>query len=106
MVTPSMEDYLERIYMLVEEKGYARVASIAKLLDVQAPSVTRMVQKLAEEGYVEYEKYGRVTLTPRGSDIGGGLRDRHTVLSEFLRAIGLEDEALIWKDVEGIEHHV
>jgi len=106
MVTPSMEDYLERIYMLVHEKGYARVASIAEMLDVQAPSVTRMVQKLAEEGYVNYEKYRGITLTEKGSDIGGRLQNRHTVLSEFLRMIGVTSEDVIWRDVEGIEHHV
>lgn len=57
MATASMEDYLERIYQLIEEKGYARVSDIADTLEVHPSSVTKMVQKLDKSGYVIYEKY-------------------------------------------------
>ena len=53
----SAEDYLERIHELIEKKGYARVVDIASSLKVKQASVTSMVQKLAEAGYLEYEKY-------------------------------------------------
>jgi Mn-dependent DtxR family transcriptional regulator len=106
MATPSMEDYLERIYQLMQEKGYARVVDIASLLNVQSPSVTRMIQKLAEENFLEYEKYRGIVLTPKGEQLGKSIKRRHKALSEFLRLAGVEDENTIWKDVEGIEHHV
>jgi len=104
--TPTMEDYVERIHTLICEKGYARVIDIAQLLEVQSPSVTRMVQKLAEAGLVEYERYRGVVLTEAGNRLGEQMQWRHQTLERFLRVLGVEDEAVIWTDVEGIEHHV
>ena len=52
-----MEDYLEVIYELVEEKGYATTVDISTYLNVSSPSVTKMVQRLDESGYLNYEKY-------------------------------------------------
>lgn len=106
MATPSMEDYLERIYQLMQEKGYARVVDIANLLNVQSPSVTRMIQKLADEQYLEYEKYRGIVLTEKGEKLGKAVKGRHRTLAEFMRQIGVKDEETVFKDVEGIEHHV
>ncbi|MED1785613.1 transcriptional regulator MntR [Brevibacillus fortis] len=103
--TPSMEDYLERIYNLIEEKGYARVSDIAEALEVHPSSVTKMVQKLDKDKYLVYEKYRGLVLTPKGKKIGKRLVDRHSLLEEFMRIIGLDEEH-IYKDVEGIEHHL
>ncbi len=103
--TPSMEDYLERIYTLIEEKGYARVSDIAEALEVHPSSVTKMVQKLDKDKYLVYEKYRGLVLTPKGKKIGKRLVDRHALLEEFLRLIGVDEEH-IYKDVEGIEHHL
>lgn len=103
--TPSMEDYLERIYSLIEEKGYARVSDIAEALEVHPSSVTKMVQKLDKDNYLVYEKYRGLVLTSKGKKVGKRLVDRHALLEEFLRTIGV-DEEYIYKDVEGIEHHL
>lgn len=105
MPTPSMEDYLERIYLLIEEKGYARVSDIAEALEVHPSSVTKMVQKLDKSDYLVYEKYRGLVLTTKGKKIGKRLVDRHDLLEEFLKIIGVDDEN-IYKDVEGIEHHL
>lgn len=105
MPTPSMEDYLERIYSLIEEKGYARVSDIAEALEVHPSSVTKMVQKLDKDKYLVYEKYRGLVLTPKGKKIGKRLVDRHSLLEVFLRLIGVDEEH-IYKDVEGIEHHL
>ncbi len=105
MPTPSMEDYLEVIYKLIEEKGYARVSDIAEALKGAPSSVTKMVQKLDQNQYLIYEKYRGLVLTPKGKKIGKRLLDRHTLLEEFLRIIGV-DESRIYDDVEGIEHHL
>ncbi|MGG4452990.1 transcriptional regulator MntR [Brevibacillus porteri] len=103
--TPSMEDYLERIYNLIEEKGYARVSDIAEALEVHPSSVTKMVQKLDKDKYLVYEKYRGLVLTSKGKKIGKRLVDRHSLLEEFMRIIGLDEEH-IYQDVEGIEHHL
>ncbi|MCT8138681.1 transcriptional regulator MntR [Anaerobacillus sp. CMMVII] len=105
MPTPSMEDYLERIYLLIEDKGYARVSDIAEALDVHPSSVTKMVQKLDQAEYLIYEKYRGLILTPKGKKIGKRLVLRHELLEEFLKIIGVSTDN-IYRDVEGIEHHL
>ncbi len=105
MPTPSMEDHIEQIYLLIENKGYARVSDIAEALSVLPSSVTKMVQKLDKDGYLVYEKYRGLTLTPKGEKLGKRLVQRHELLEQFLRLIGV-DEDRIYQDVEGIEHHL
>ncbi|MNP06507.1 Transcriptional regulator MntR [compost metagenome] len=105
MPTPSMEDYLERIYKLIDEKGYARVSDIAEGLEVHPSSVTKMIQKLDKDEYLIYEKYRGLILTTKGKKIGKRLVDRHQLLEEFLSVIGVQPEN-IYADVEGIEHHL
>ena len=105
MPTPSMEDYIEQIYLLIEDKGYARVSDIADALSVHPSSVTKMVQKLDKDEYLIYEKYRGLILTQKGKKMGKRLVYRHVLLEQFLRIIGL-DENLIYQDVEGMEHHM
>lgn len=105
MPTPSMEDYLERIYILIEEKGYARVSDIAEALQVHPSSVTKMVQKLDSKEYLVYEKYRGLVLTAKGKKIGKRLVYRHELLESFMKIIGVDEEG-IYEDVEGIEHHL
>ncbi|MGG1515278.1 transcriptional regulator MntR [Paenibacillus oryzisoli] len=105
MATPSMEDYLERIYKLIDEKGYARVSDIAEGLEVHPSSVTKMIQKLDKDNYLIYEKYRGLILTPKGKKMGKRLMDRHELLENFLTLIGVHEDN-IYKDVEGIEHHL
>ncbi|CEG24016.1 Transcriptional regulator MntR [Planococcus massiliensis] len=105
MPTPSMEDHIEIIYSLIEQKGYARVSDIAEALSVLPSSVTKMVQKLDKDGYLIYERYRGLMLTPRGQKLGKRLVKRHDLLEQFLRLIGVEEER-IYGDVEGIEHHL
>ncbi|WP_077621598.1 transcriptional regulator MntR [Sediminibacillus massiliensis] len=105
MPTPSMEDYIEQIYMLIEAKGYARVSDIAEALQVHPSSVTKMVQKLDKDEYLNYEKYRGLILTSKGKKIGKRLVYRHELLEQFLELIGVNKEN-IYEDVEGIEHHL
>jgi Mn-dependent DtxR family transcriptional regulator len=105
--TPSQsaEDYLERIHELIEEKGYARVVDIASSLKVRQASVTSMVQKLAEAGYLKYEKYRGLIMTDKGRAIARRIRTRHETLSRFFSLFGLDAESQR-QDIEGIEHHL
>jgi Mn-dependent DtxR family transcriptional regulator len=100
-----MEDYLEVIYELIERKGYATTIDISNYLNVSSPSVTKMVQKLDETGHVRYEKYRGITLTREGIAIAQGIRNRHSLLVEFLRIIGV-NEGIANIDAEGLEHHM
>ncbi|GEM04415.1 transcriptional regulator MntR [Halolactibacillus miurensis] len=105
MPTPSMEDYIEQIYLLIESKGYARVSDIAEALSVHPSSVTKMVKKLDKDGYLNYEKYRGLILTAKGKKVGKRLVYRHELLEQFLGIIGVDKEN-IYDDVEGIEHHL
>lgn len=106
MPTPTMEDYLERIVDLIDEKGYARVSDIAEALEVHPSTVTRMIQRLDEHRFIDYERYRGLVLTEKGEKLGRAVRDRHRALEEFLRLLGVEDEEVVQRDTEGIEHHV
>ena len=101
----SAEDYLERIQELIERKGYARVVDIASSLKVKQASVTGMVQKLAEAGYLEYEKYRGLVLTPKGREVARRIQSRHATLSRFFSLFDLDADTQR-EDIEGIEHHL
>lgn len=103
--TDRMEDYLEVIYELVEQKGYATTVDISSYLNVSSPSVTKMVQRLDETGYLKYEKYRGIRLTDEGVRIAQNIRNRHGLLSEFFKIIGVDEESAN-NDAEGIEHHL
>ena len=105
MPTHSMEEYLERIYKLIDEKCYARVSDIPEGLEVHPSSVTKMIQKLDKDEYLIYEKYRGLVLTPKGKKMGKRLMERHHLLEQFLTTIGVQEQN-IYNDVEGIEHHL
>jgi Mn-dependent DtxR family transcriptional regulator len=101
----SAEDYLERIHELIEQKGYARVVDIASSLKVRQASVTSMVQKLGDLGYLNYEKYRGLVLTDKGRNVALKIRGRHETLARFFSVFGLDAETQR-EDIEGIEHHL
>jgi len=63
-----------------------------------------MVQKLSEKGFVEYKRYGIITLTEKGKALGEFLLKRHNIIEKFLRSIGISDNLLI--ETELIEHNL
>src|SRR5690606_28130976 len=103
MPSSTAEDYLERIYALIEEKGYARVSDIAEALQVTPSTVTRMVQKLDELNLLEYERYRGLSLTREGERVGRLIHERHKALERFLNLLGVHDQPTVEKDVEGLE---
>lgn len=106
MLTTVMEDYLECIYDIVEIKGYAGTNDIAEKLDISPSTVSRMIKKLDEEGYIHYEPYRGMTLTKTGEIIGERISSNHKLLEDFFNILGIEDEEIIEQDIEGIEHYL
>ena len=104
-ITDAMEDYLEVIYELIQKKGYATTVDIANYLNVSSPGVTKMVKRLDQMGYVQYEKYRGLRLTSDGIDVAKNIHKSHDLLVEFLKMIGI-DEEIANRDAEGIEHHL
>jgi Mn-dependent DtxR family transcriptional regulator len=103
-LTASMEDYLEMIYRLSEQIGFTRIHELAKALNVQPPSATKMVQKLAELKFVNYEKYGIIILTESGKSMGKYLLKRHNVIEGFFKVLGISDSVL--EQTEKVEHTI
>lgn len=100
-----VEDYLEVIYHLVHDKGYASTVDIAEKLGVKPPTVSSMLQRLAARDYLIYERYRGIRLTEKGERIGKSVIARHSIISELLMMLGVEDK-VAYQDTEGIEHHV
>jgi DtxR family Mn-dependent transcriptional regulator len=86
-ITQSMEDYLEAISVMSAKDGSARVTDIKILLNVKTPSVTGALRVLSKAGFIEHEKYGRITLTKSGAAIARDVKKKHSVISEFLHDI-------------------
>jgi hypothetical protein len=77
--TTRMEDYLEVIYELITQKGYATTVDISDYLNVSSPSVTKMLQRLNESGHVNYERYRGISLTESGVAIAKTPRVSSTI---------------------------
>jgi DtxR family Mn-dependent transcriptional regulator len=105
-LTPTMEDYLEAIYNLSQEKQAVRVKDIAKRLGVKMPTVTNMLKTLNERGMIDYEKYEYLELTRRGSDIGSEIDQRHQTLKSFLTDVLQIDQDKADEDACKMEHSV
>lgn len=103
--TYRMEDYLEITYELVQHKGYATLADVAEYLNVLPPSVTTMMRRLDQSGMLNYEKYRGIQLTEEGVDIAKNIHKRHSLLSGFLKMIGVS-EKVANEDAENMEHHL
>ena len=83
-LTPTMEDYLEAIFVLSKEKRVVRVKDIAKRLEVKMPTVTGMLKTLSDKGMIDHEKYEYLELTEKGFHIGSQIDHRHQLLKSFL----------------------
>jgi DtxR family transcriptional regulator, Mn-dependent transcriptional regulator len=103
-MTPAMEDYIEMIYRNSLEQGNIRINLLSELLNVQPPSATHMVQKLTKLDLVNYKKYGLISLTKTGRELGKFLYDRHNIIQLFLRNLGAGDNDLT--ETELIEHNI
>jgi len=103
--TVKMEDYLEIISELIELKGYAIPLDISNYMNVRPPSVTKMLRRLDDVGYIEYTKYHGLKLCPEGKNIADEIRQKHSDLLEFFEIIGVNN-SIANNDVEGMEHHL
>lgn len=104
ILSPSAEDYMEMIYRLSNKTGFIRVNDLATALNVQPPSVTRMIKKLASLNLIKYEKYGVIIPKNDGRKLGEYLLKRHNIIEEFLRLLNVNNTLL--EETEKIEHTI
>ncbi|MDS0281677.1 metal-dependent transcriptional regulator [Haloarcula onubensis] len=107
MLSAKMEDYLKAIYRL-ERDGEPPVATsaIAETLEVTPPTATSMIEKLADRGLVEREKYKGVTLTPDGETVALEVIRHHRLLETFLTEELGYDWSEVHEEAEILEHHI
>ena len=103
--TKSMEDYLEAILMIREEKGICRSVDIANHLSFSKPSVSVAVRNLEQDGSITRGRDGSILLTARGEAIARDILERHRFLTAFFVAIGVDPE-VAEADACGMEHSI
>ena len=91
-MTKSLEDYIETIYVLIKEKGAARVRDVAADLKVKMPSVVKAMAELKKLELVIQEPYGDIELTAKGRKVATGVLTRHTILKAFLLKLGVSEK--------------
>lgn len=99
----SGEMYLETIYILTNSQNAVRSIDVAEYMKFSKPSVSRGVGLLKEQGYLAVDGDGYLTLTEKGAALGKKIYERHTVLTELLKAIGVDDQTAV-ADACRIEH--
>lgn len=105
MVSENVEEYLEAIYRLLERREKLTTTNIAKELKVSPPSVSEMLKKLDERGYLKYEPYKGVVLTRKGRDLGKNILRKHRLIEKFLDTLGISKNR-IHEEACKLEHSV
>ena len=104
LVSAAMEDYLEMIYRSVDKQGFVRLKTLASQLHVTPSASSKMVNRLKDQGLVEFEPYGIIRLTEDGELLGHTLYHRHEVLHRFFCRLNHAENQL--ELVEKIEHFI
>lgn len=102
LLTNAMEDYLEMVYRLLQNSDVVRIRDLAESLHVKPSSASKMANNLKDEGWIEFEKYSYIKLTPQGAKKGKYLIYRHETLNQLLCCINHSTDEL--EQVEKIEH--
>lgn len=99
----SAENYLETILMIKNKKGAVRSIDIANELEFSKPSVSVAMKNLRENGYIDVDANGYITLLESGKEIAEKMYERHTTLSNWLIGLGVNPETAV-EDACRIEH--
>ncbi|MBM4318589.1 MAG: hypothetical protein FJ125_01175 [Deltaproteobacteria bacterium] len=105
-LSQTLEDYLEIIFHLQQQRKVARVKEIAQQKGVKMASVSVALKRLAREGMVRYEAHGFVELTESGLALARKVVSRHEFLCRFLREVLLIDAEVAEADACALEHQI
>ena len=102
----SVEDFLKAVYNLQGESDRVATNALAEALNISAPAVTDMAQRLVEEGTVDYLKYRGVRLTRDGERVALQMLRRHRLIETYLvQDLGYQLHE-IHDEAEALEHSV
>lgn len=99
----SAEDYLERILVLHNEQGRVISLDIAKSMNYSKPSISRAMKNLKNDGYIEIDANGGITLTEKGYKIASSIYERHNVLAKCFMKLGVPYD-IAYADACKVEH--
>ena len=102
-IKESAEDYLENILILSDVKSQVRSIDIVRKMNLSKPSVSVAMKKLRENGYINMDSEGFITLTDDGKAIAEKIYERHVFISSWLEDLGVDSETAL-KDASRIEH--
>jgi DtxR family Mn-dependent transcriptional regulator len=105
-LSANMEDYLEVIYRLSESTGFSRVSTIAEVVGVKKPSVSKAIRRLAREGLVTHTPYGGAAVTPRGMQVAQAQVRSHRAIIRFLEEVLALPSELAEHDACLMEHAI
>ncbi|MBO7217593.1 MAG: metal-dependent transcriptional regulator [Clostridia bacterium] len=103
-IQESGEMYLETIYVL-SKKGAVRAIDVGEYMGYSKPSVSRAMGLLKKGGYVTVDKDGYLTLTEEGIFVAKKIFERHTLITNFLMRLGVDQDTAA-EDACKIEHHI
>jgi Mn-dependent DtxR family transcriptional regulator len=95
--------YLETIYILSQKKSHVRAIDVGEQMGYSKPSVSRALSILKRDDYVSVDDTGGISLTAKGMEVAKTMYTRHTVLSQLLMRLGV-DEKTATEDACKIEH--
>ena len=101
----SQEDYLEKILQISQKKDAVHAIDIAREMSFSKPSVSVAMNKLKEQGYIEINDKGEITLTPSGLEIAQKTLEKHIILTKMLMYLGV-DEVTATEDACRMEHDI
>ena len=104
-IQESGEMYLETIYILSEKTGAVRSIDVGEYMGYSKPSVSRAVGILKKGGYLLKDKDGYLTLTESGLAVAKKIYERHTLLTDFLIRLGVNEKTAV-EDACKIEHDI
>lgn len=104
-INESRENYLETIFIIKKRNGYVRSIDVANELSYTKASVSVAVKSLREDGYINVDEDGGLTLTQKGNEIAEKMFERHQVIAKALMALGVDEETA-FEDSCKIEHHI
>lgn len=102
MISPTVENYLKALFLLSLEKGEVNITELSNLLQVKLPTANSMIKSLSEQGWVHYEKYKPLSLTPKGKKKAALIVRKHRLTEMYL----VEKMGFGWEEVHEIAEQV
>lgn len=105
LIQEASEMYLETILVLQRRLGAVRSIDVATEMGYSKPTISETMKKLRENGYVDIDRSGHISLTEEGEEIAIRTYERHNVIAEIFRRMGVSTETA-GRDACRVEHYI